>query len=201
MRSTSLLSLLALYSVLPTAASAQTLDGQMQHMQHKPAMVAPAQPQQAQPVNGQPANGQWPALNQQAMPAQPAPAQARIDSEGNGAIPALPLQVMDAAGIHFINGGIGDEEREQLKAQENEYNVQVMLSAPNGEFISNVRLRLMDAKGAPLVDVADAGPYFFVKLAPGTYTLETTNPGEAAKQVKIKAPAKGALKKHIVYNQ
>ncbi|MBY0407405.1 MAG: hypothetical protein K2Q01_06910, partial [Rickettsiales bacterium] len=77
----------------------------------------------------------------------------------------------------------------------------IMLSAPSGEYISEVKLRLLDANGAELLAVEDAGPYFYAHVPPAAYTLETTNPGEAPKSEKITVPATGALSRHIVYNQ
>ncbi|NBO18475.1 MAG: hypothetical protein EBV03_04465 [Proteobacteria bacterium] len=193
--------------------AAQTLDAQMQRMaprqqpataQHPapPAQGAPqgwpalqggvqtpgnaitnATPQQPQqPIRATNASVPWNAP----APTAAQPAQPGWDSLGSGAIPALPLEVFQTqGGIRYINGGVGDEEMAQLKAQGAEYNVQVMLSAPKGEFISDVTLRLLDAAGNPLIMVQDAGPYFYAKVPPGDYVLDTATPGEH----------------HVVYNQ
>jgi hypothetical protein len=206
-----------------TAAQAQTLDAQMQRMapRQQPTAVAPrTAPAQAAPE-------QWPTLQPAPAPQAPvratnasvpwnagAPATANSaavsapttqgwDSLGSGAIPSLPLEIMQTqTGIRFINGGIGDEELTQLKAQGAEYNVQIMLSAPKGEFISDVTLRILDATGKPLVGVQDAGPYFYVKLPAGDYTLETVTPTEpTVKAKKLRVPASGTVKHHVVYQQ
>ena len=112
----------------------------------------------------------------------------------------MPLHVVQAGPITYVNGGISDEELTQLKAQASQYNLQIMLSAPKGDYISNVRLRLLK-KTTVLVDLADAGPYFYAQLPAGTYTLETTNPGAKPKHETIKISAKGTVKKHIIYKQ
>ncbi len=139
----------------------------------------------------------------QPMVANPAAMQTNEPgfSVGGGAIPALPLESQQSGTVTYLNGGIGDEELAQLKAQSAQYNLQVMLSAPGGAYISDVRLRVLDDSGKALLDIADAGPYLYAKLPAGTYKLETTNPGAEAKTETVKIPATGAFKKHIVYNQ
>jgi hypothetical protein len=124
-----------------------------------------------------------------------------IDSQGGGAIPALPLDTYTSHGINFINGGIGDEELSLLKSKEAEFNLHVMLSAPRGEFISDVTLRLLDAKDTPLLAISDAGPYFYARLAPGSYTLETTSVKGEKKLHKLTVTEKNSLKHHITYSE
>lgn len=119
----------------------------------------------------------------------------------SGAIPALPLAVQQAGDIAYVNGGIGDEELAQLKAQNTLYNLQIMLSTPAGAYISDVRLRLLGERGDTLLDVPDAGPYLYAKLPAGAYTLETTSPGEPPESLAITIPAAGTVKKHITYRQ
>lgn len=144
-----------------------------------------------------------PALAQE-EPKNPAPMpQPAPDNfwQGGGAIPALPLQTQKQGDVTFLNGGVGEEELFQLRSQSSQYNVQVTLSAPDGAYISDVRLRLLDTSGQPLLDIPDAGPYVYAKLAPGKYRLETTNPGEQPKTEKFTAPATGAYKNHVMYQQ
>ena len=161
-----------------TTAFAQTLNGQMQTMQQRrPGMAASA-------------------------PIMPAPrTTGPVDSTGNGAIPALMLTPATSNGVTYINGGISDEETAELKAKSGNYNLHVMLSAPNGEYISDVRLRILDARGASLISVDDAGPYLYAQLKPGTYTLETSTNGESDKKKKITIKSNSVIKEHIVYNQ
>ena len=142
---------------------------------------------------------EWPAASPQ-IPASISP--VVIDSTGGGAIPSLPLESKTSSGVTYLNGGIGDEEMAQLKSQSGSYNLHVMLSAPSGEYISDVQLQIIDSKGLPLLTVSDAGPYVYAQLKPGHYTLETSMVGNSAvKKLKINIPAKGVVKEHIVYNQ
>ena len=169
--------LLAALIAIPTAASAQTLDDQMQHMHQAPAEI--------------PAG----AVRFSAAP------ESSVDSTGNSAIPALALESQTSNNVTYINGGISDEELAQVKAQAGQFNLHVLLSAPQGAYISDVSLRLLDSKGAVLVSVDDAGPYFYAKLQPGHYTLQTMLKGDAAAKSTKVTIGKGTVKQHIVYNQ
>jgi len=156
-------------------AGAQTLDGQLQHMQGQAAPAVPAE-------------------------ASAAPA-AMIDSEGGGAIPALPLEAISQGGVTYITGGIGDEELAELKALEKNYNLHMLMTAPGGAFIGDVTVRVLDAQGKALLSVDDAGPYFYAKLAAGTYTLDLNSPSGGSKTVKVKIPAKGSVRELVAFKE
>lgn len=162
-----------------------TLDSQYQRMN-------PNQPAAAAPTG---ASREWPAAPQDAV----RPGEA-IGSVGNGAIPALPLQPMTAGNITYLNGGIGDEEVAQLKAQASSYNLHLLLSATNGEYISDVSLRILDSSGKEVLSIPDAGPYVYASLPAGKYTLEATSKTAGAKSIKINA-GKGAIKQHIAFKE
>lgn len=123
-----------------------------------------------------------------------------IESEGSGAIPALPLEMMTSNGITYVNGGIGDEEKAAIKSMDKDFNVHVLLTAPQGQYISDVMLRILDAKGEQrLVSVADAGPYFYAKMAPGTYTLETISSRGVPKRSLFTVTDKNTVRQHVTY--
>ena len=181
--------LTALLSVAPFALHAETLNDQMMHM-HKGA--AQAQMPAAAPTA--------PAQPSQMMMMQKSAAPA-VDSEGGGAIPSLPLEVLTQNGVTYVNGGIGDEEMAELKAKASEFNLHVMISAKGGAYISDVALRVTDEKGNALVLIADAGPYFYAKLQPGHYVLETsTKEGKVTKK-KLSVTGKQLIREHIVSDQ
>jgi len=175
-----------------SSAYAQTPTPQMQPLQNQPASAP------------QPAPVYYPASSApQASPApkaSPAPQTVAADSVGSGAIPSLPLEVQTSNSISFINGGISDEEVAELKAKANEFNLHVLLSAKNGEYISDITLVVLDHKGTPVVSVEDAGPYFYAQLQPGAYSLETTSATGEKKKAKLTI-GKGVVKQHVVYNE
>jgi hypothetical protein len=183
---------------------AQQMQQQQMQQQQMPASTTPKT--WPAPANNAPAagyvnapagapNGQFPAPS--GAPVTPS---AQIDSTGGGAIPALPMQVKTSGGVTYLSGGISDEELSQLKSQESLYNVQVLLSAKNGEYVSNIALRILDNKSTPLVSIVDAGPYVYAKMLPGTYYLETAVKSTGVvKKESFKVTSKGVVKKHVVF--
>jgi hypothetical protein len=123
-----------------------------------------------------------------------------IDSLGSGAIPALPLQEMISGEIHFITGGVGDEEVDQLKSVEHDFNFHLLITAYGGEYLSDCTLRLRDAKGTDVLATAGAGPYFYARLKPGNYTLDITTARGTAQTVKVSIPKTGVMKKTVQFN-
>ena len=127
----------------------------------------------------------------------PAPvASEAVGAVGGDAIPALPLEMLTENGVSYISGGIGDEEKEQLKAQETNFNIHVLITGLNGEFVSSVKFRLLSPKGAQIINIEDAGPYVYVKIPAGSYDAEITSNG-AVQKIALKVPAKGAVKKQV----
>lgn len=124
-----------------------------------------------------------------------------IDSEGGGAIPALPLASGNQGDIHYITGGIGDEEMAMLKQREREFNVQLMMAGTGGHYIGGAMVRVLGESGEELLSVNGAGPYFYVNLKPGKYTLEITARQGGIKKAAITVPASGTVKPVVRFTE
>lgn len=124
---------------------------------------------------------------------------AAPDMSDSGAIPALPLDVMTNGLVTYVTGGIGDEELDQLRTVGNNFNLHVLFSSINGEYISNVMVRLLNDKGMEVLSVMNAGPYLYARLEPGHYTVEATDSQGVVKTAKVTVPAKGFARQHIAY--
>lgn len=90
-------------------------------------------------------------------------------------------QAHQAGDITYITGGIGDEERDALKAVEHDYNLHVMSAGVSGAFSGNTHINITSRKGDELVS-ADAGPIFYANLPPGRYVVDATSEGQERKQ-------------------
>jgi hypothetical protein len=87
------------------------------------------------------------------------------------------LQPRTEGGITFISGGVGADEREALKKVEGDYNLRLMFAAQGGEFVADVKVTILDAKGKTVLEAVSGGPRFFAKLAPGAYRITAVNNG------------------------
>ncbi len=120
-----------------------------------------------------------------------------IDSEGGGAIPYMPLEIVTERGILYISGGIGAEEEAQIKEQENMFNFRLLITGANGEFISDINVAIKDAKDNLIINIADAGPYVYMKIPPAEYVVEAVGKDGIGKRFTFKLPETGAVKTQL----
>jgi hypothetical protein len=83
--------------------------------------------------------------------------------------------------IGYINGGIGQEQADFMRAMGAEYPVQMTFSEHNqgqDEFVADVHLRISDRRGQTVLDLAGQGPIFLLRLPQGSYTVEAEHQGE-----------------------
>jgi hypothetical protein len=87
----------------------------------------------------------------------------------------------------YINGGIGQEEADDMRANAGQYNLRLYFSeAKQGQSISDVAVTVTDKKGNVKLDIADAGPMLFMHMENGTYKVVCQHNGVViAKTVKV----------------
>jgi hypothetical protein len=87
----------------------------------------------------------------------------------------------------YINGGIGQEEADDMRLHASEYNLRLYFSeAKQGQSISDVTVTVTDKKGNVKLEVADAGPMLFVHMENGIYKITSQHNGVIfSKTVKI----------------
>ncbi|NUU01893.1 hypothetical protein [Herbaspirillum robiniae] len=87
-----------------------------------------------------------------------------------------------AAAPQYMNGGIGEGEQDAIKAAAKDYNLHLLFAQNNGEYISDVKLEISDAKGATLLTLPSAGPMTNVKLPAAKYKVAATYKGQTKEQ-------------------
>jgi hypothetical protein len=86
-------------------------------------------------------------------------------------------------GISYINGGVGQDEQNAMRAMRADYNLLLTFATKeSGAFRSDVQLDIMDAKGASLLSVPNTGPMFYAKLPAGTYRISAAAEGKTFKR-------------------
>ncbi|MFY9287421.1 MAG: hypothetical protein WAO98_02840 [Alphaproteobacteria bacterium] len=124
-------------------------------------------------LNANEVNAPQPALRNTLTDAQkPAPHMSNYQSV---------LQPMQIGGIWYVTGGIGDEERDELKAVKGDYNFHVMSASKNGAFEGDTHIAISDRQGNQLLNTA-IGPLFYAKLPAGSYAVEASNNGQVKRQ-------------------
>ncbi|MBI3303978.1 MAG: carboxypeptidase regulatory-like domain-containing protein [Deltaproteobacteria bacterium] len=93
-------------------------------------------------------------------------------------------------GITYLSGGIGLDERDALRATARDYNLMLSFAEKAGNYVSGVEVVIKDSKGSTILETVSQGPWFFMKLLAGRYTMMATTMGKTNQQV-AKVPAKG----------
>ena len=80
--------------------------------------------------------------------------------------------------VSFVSGGVGGDERLALQAMRADYNLSLLFSVKNsGEYLSEVKVRIEDAKGGVYLETVSDGPILYAKLKPGHYHVSATKNG------------------------
>jgi hypothetical protein len=96
---------------------------------------------------------------------------------------SFAAQPKEQNGVSYINGGVGTDEQNAMRALRADYNLQLTFATKQtGAYRSDVQLDILDAKGASVLSVANTGPMFFAKLPPGTYRLSAAAEGKTFKR-------------------
>ena len=78
-------------------------------------------------------------------------------------------------GIEYVSGGVGESEQSDMQAQKDRYSFWLVTATKgSGAYLSDVQVSIMDARSKkPVLEHVMEGPWMFVALRPGRYTVET----------------------------
>lgn len=79
-----------------------------------------------------------------------------------------------ADGSSYFSGGVGITERAQLKDMTRDCNLKLVFDTRTGAYLSDVAVKIQDAKGRVLIDTVSRGPWFSVKLPAAEYRITAT---------------------------
>jgi hypothetical protein len=92
--------------------------------------------------------------------------------------PQGPGIVKSQAGVPFMSGGIGVEERNQMRQAAKSYNLGLSFAGKSRGYLTDVSVVITDDKGQQVLSAANTGPWFYVQLPPGKYTVKATYNGK-----------------------
>lgn len=90
--------------------------------------------------------------------------------------PSLKQQIYGET--HFVSGGIGGDERDELQLMRADYNLHLLFSLqPSGAYLSDIAVVITDAGGNEQLKTVTEGPLLFVRLKPGRYSISANMDG------------------------
>jgi hypothetical protein len=91
------------------------------------------------------------------------------------AIGPFPPERMNYAGIPYISGGVGLEERNLMTAMAHGYDLKLSFAtSPSGKYLSNVGVEIRTTTGEKVFQAVSEGPWMFTRLPAGTYRVSAT---------------------------
>jgi hypothetical protein len=96
-----------------------------------------------------------------------------ISAQASTENPPQIISGVTEQGFPYITGGIGGEEREIMQTRAGDYNLKLTFAEASGEYLSDVELSIM-RDGREMVRRTANGPWFYVELPPGRYTVNAT---------------------------
>ena len=93
------------------------------------------------------------------------------------------LRVQDYQGIRYVSGGVGEGERAALDALSGQFNLRLLFAMQgSGDYLADVRVNVVDSRGAVVLNASSNGPWFLVALPPGSYTVEVSAMDQTQRQ-------------------
>jgi len=89
-----------------------------------------------------------------------------------------------AQGFAYLSGGVGAAERLAMEERAQAFNVKLVFAETDGSYLANVKLEIADGKGEAILSTTTTGPWFYIQLPPGTYSVKATFAGQS-KEAKI----------------
>lgn len=93
--------------------------------------------------------------------------------------------VQTAGSMPYVSGGVGAESIEKLTSLAGNFNLKLIFALKTGDYLSNIKVAIADARGKSLVDTTSDGPWFLTKLPPGNYQIAATYAGTTEKRTVV----------------
>jgi hypothetical protein len=100
-------------------------------------------------------------------------------------------------GFSYMTGGVGSGEREIMQSWAGDYNLKLAFAETSGVYVSDVALSI-EKDGRQMVRTTTNGPWFYIKLPPGRYTVEAMYEDES-KQIKNLQLVEGSRVTRLVH--
>jgi hypothetical protein len=85
-------------------------------------------------------------------------------------------------GESFLSGGTGSDERAMLEQKRGSYNLWIRTATKEGAYVSDAGVRITDDGGRLVLDAIMDGPWLYLNLKQGRYSVGVKCEGKAQRQ-------------------
>ncbi|MBW2149416.1 MAG: carboxypeptidase regulatory-like domain-containing protein [Deltaproteobacteria bacterium] len=96
------------------------------------------------------------------------------------------------AGVSYMTGGIGLEERATITKEAKNYTLWLEFDISSGNYLSAVEVMIKDAKGGVVIEENSMGPWFLASLPAGNYLVSAKALNKAI-VMEVEVPAGGKI--------
>jgi hypothetical protein len=115
-------------------------------------------------------------------PGSDRPAGVVTGGSGDGGIALHSDSARANASVPAVSGGVSLNARDNMRNQEANANVKMVFALNTGNYVSDVRVKVVDSKGNTVLEDVANGPWLLAKLPAGNYTATATYNGKAVTQ-------------------
>jgi hypothetical protein len=83
-----------------------------------------------------------------------------------------------ADGVEYASGGVGENALQQINEKAKDFNLKLVFTLNEGNYIADVNVAVKDAKGRTVVEDVAEGPIFLAKLPAGQYNVTANYEGK-----------------------
>lgn len=80
--------------------------------------------------------------------------------------------------VTYVSGGIGDEEREEIRLREVDFNLKLLFSERDGSYLGSVDVVVLNPKGEKVLEAKSVGPFLLARLPRGSYVIKVSMNGQ-----------------------
>jgi hypothetical protein len=95
---------------------------------------------------------------------------------------AVPIEGKTSYGVSYMSGGVGEDEREELRALGQSSSLKLIFAQKEGDYLSDVAVSIRDQGGRAVLDTIANGPWLFANLPSGQYVVTATSKGVTHQQ-------------------
>jgi len=101
-----------------------------------------------------------------------------VPNQGVADSQALTLAEKQFGNVAYVSGGIGDEERDEIRLRERDFNLKLLFAERDGSYIGNIDVVIVTAKGETVLEANAVGPFLLARLPKGNYVIKASMNGQ-----------------------
>lgn len=94
--------------------------------------------------------------------------------------------------VSYVSGGVTLDERDAMKPMAKDYNLRMSFALNVGNYVADVKVKVLSAKGKSVLDVVSDGPWLYANLPAGKYKVTAEYEGQAVTKIASISAKKGA---------